>query len=304
MPKLNANNITIEYDTFGDRKDKPLLLVMGLGAQMIAWDEMFCEQLAEAGHYVIRYDNRDVGLTTRFHDHGEADLEDLVMKLLTESPVEVAYTLEDMALDGMSFLTELGIEKAHICGASLGGMIVQTMAIEHPERVLSMTSIMSTTGNPLLPPATPEAMEALTSERVDDPEHAMNRAVEVNKVIGSPGFPRDEERLRQKGLESYERAYYPPGVSRQMAAVITNGDRSEKLNGLNLPTLVIHGAEDPLIPVTGGIDTHENIPGSELMVIDGMGHDLPMGAWDQIVSGITTVTEDGVYARLTEPEGA
>ena len=138
----------------------------------------------------------------------------------------------------------------------------------------------------------------------DDAEPAMNRAVEVNKVIGSPGFPRDVERLRQKGLESYERAYYPPGVSRQMAAVITNGDRSEKLNGLNLPTLVIHGADDPLIPVTGGIDTHENVPGSELMVIDGMGHDLPMGAWDQIVSGITTVTEDGVYARLTEPAGA
>jgi len=304
VPQLNANNITIEYDTFGDRDDKPLLLVMGLGAQMIAWDEKFCEQLASSGHYVIRYDNRDVGLSTRFHDHGEPDLETLVMQLLTDSPVDVPYTLEDMAMDGMSLLSELEIERAHICGASLGGMIVQTMAIEHPERVLSMTSIMSTTGNPLLPPATPEAMEALTSERVDDPDHAMDRAVEVNKVIGSPGFPRDEERLRKKGLEAYERGYYPAGVNRQMAAVITNGDRSEKLRQLKVPAMIIHGADDPLVPVTGGIDTHENISGSELIIIDGMGHDLPMGAWDEIIAGITSVTEDGVYASLTAPAGA
>lgn len=299
MPNLQANNITIEYDTFGDRNDKALLLVMGLGAQMIAWDEQFCEQLAEAGHYVIRYDNRDVGLSTRFHDHGEPDLESLVLELLAESTPSIPYRLEDMALDGMALLTELDIEQAHVCGASLGGMIVQNMAIEHPERVLSMTSIMSTTGNPLLPPATPEAMEALTSERIDDPEHAMERAVQVNKVIGSPGFKRDEARLRQKGLEAYERGYYPPGVSRQMAAVMANGDRSEKLKQLKLPALVIHGAEDPLIPVTGGIDTHENIPGSELIIIDGMGHDLPMGAWNQIISGITSITDDGLYVSIT-----
>lgn len=299
MPNLKANGITIEYDTFGDKNDKPLLLVMGLGAQMIAWDEQFCLRLAESGHFVVRYDNRDVGLSEKFHDHGEPDLASLVLQLTTGSTPEIAYRLEDMALDGMALLSELDIEKAHVCGASLGGMIVQTMAIEHPERVLSMTSIMSTTGNPLLPSATPEALEALSSERLDDPEHAMDRAVAVNKVNGSPGFPRDEARLRKKGLEAYERSYYPPGVSRQMAAVIANGDRSEKLRMLALPSLIIHGADDPLIPVTGGIDTHENITGSELMIIDGMGHDLPMGAWDQIISGITTITDDGLYVSMT-----
>ena len=291
MPKLNANNIVIEYDTFGDASHRPLLMVMGLGAQMTAWDEDFCKLLADQGHFVVRYDNRDVGLTTRFHEHGAPDMEKLVMALMQGEQPDVAYTLHDMAADGMALLTELGISQAHVCGASLGGMIVQTMAIHHPERVLSLTSIMSSSGNPDLPTATPEAMEALTSERVDDPEHAMNRAVEVNKVIGSPGFPRDEERLRQKGLESFQRAYYPEGVARQMAAAVAGGDRRPGLQNISAPTLVIHGEDDPLIRVEAGIDTHKNIPGSELLRIRGMGHDLPRGAWQEMTEAITRLTE-------------
>lgn len=291
MPQLRANNIDIEYDTFGDRSARPLLMVMGLGAQMTAWDEAFCDQLAGHGHYVIRYDNRDVGLTTRFHDFGAPDLEKLVMDLLSGQEAEVAYTLEDMAADGMALLEELEIERAHVCGASLGGMVVQNMAIHHPSRVLSLTSIMSSSGNPELPAASEEAVAALTSERQDDPEHAMTRAVEVNKIIGSPGFPRDEERLRQRGWESYHRAYYPEGVSRQMAAAMANGDRRQGLQAIKAPALVIHGDQDPLIRVEAGIDTHENIPGSELLVIEGMGHDLPQGAWGDMANAIASLTE-------------
>jgi pimeloyl-ACP methyl ester carboxylesterase len=301
MPQINANNISIEFETFGEPDAKPLLLVMGLGAQMVAWDEIFCQQLADAGHFVIRYDNRDVGLSTYFHDHGVPDFKELAVELLTNGSAKVPYTLDDMAVDGISLMDELGIEQAHICGASLGGMIVQAMAINHPDRILSMTSIMSTTGNPDLPPANPEAMEALNSERVDDPEHAMNRAVAASKVIGSTGFERDEERIRHKALESYNRAYNPDGVVRQMAAVMTHGDRRPGLNELKLPCLVIHGDIDPLVPVTGGHDTHQNVPDAELMIIKGMGHDLPKGAWSQIVKGVASITDQ---TNTTAPEGA
>jgi len=300
MPRINANSLAIEFETFGEPDAKPLLLVMGLGAQMIAWDENFCQQLADAGHFVIRYDNRDVGLSTYFDDHGVPDFKELAVELMTKGSVEVPYTLDDMAMDGISLLDELGIEQAHICGASLGGMIVQAMAINHGNRILSMTSIMSTTGNPDLPPAHPEAMEALTSERADDPQHAMNRAVEVSKIIGSTGFERDEERIRTKALESYDRAYYPDGVTRQMAAVMAHGDRRPGLNQLQLPCLVIHGDIDPLVPVTGAHDTHQNVPGAELMIIEGMGHDMPKGAWHQIVEGITSLTHQ---ANATAPRG-
>ena len=300
MPRIKANNLTIEFETFGEPDAKPLLLVMGLGAQMIAWDENFCQQLADAGHFVIRYDNRDTGLSTYFDDHGVPDFKELAVELMTKGSVEVPYTLDDMAMDGISLLDELGIEQAHICGASLGGMIVQAMAINHGNRILSMTSIMSTTGNPDLPPAHPEAMEALTSERADDPQHAMNRAVEVSKIIGSTGFERDEERIRTKALKSYERAYYPDGVTRQMAAVMAHGDRRPGLNQLKLPCLVIHGDIDPLVPVTGAHDTHQNVPGAKLMIIEGMGHDMPKGAWHQIVEGITSLTHQ---ANATAPRG-
>ena len=209
---------------------------------------------------------------------------------MTNGSVEVPYTLDDMAMDGISLLDELDIEQAHICGASLGGMIVKAMAINHGNRILSMTSIMSTTGNPDLPPAHPEAMEALTSERADDPQHAMNRAVEVSKIIGSTSFERDEERNRTKALESYDRAYYSDGIIRQMGAVMAHGDRRPGLNQLKLPCLVIHGDIDPLVPVTGAHDTHQNVPGAELMIIEGIGHEMPKGAWHQIVEGITSIT--------------
>ena len=290
--KIDANGISITYDTFGHSGHPPLLLVMGLGAQMTAWDDEFCAQLAAENLYVIRYDNRDVGLSSHFDDQGVPDMQQLVADMMAGNTPNIAYTLDDMAADGIGLLTALGIDQAHVCGASLGGMIVQTMAINHPDRVLTMTSIMSTTGNPGLPTASPEAMAALTSERADNVEQAMDRAVAVAKVIGSPGFPQDEARTRAKAKASFERSFYPDGVARQMAAIVAHGDRRSGLGQLKLPTLVIHGTDDPLVPVTGGIDTHENIEGAELMLIEGMGHDLPRETWNQIVGGIASLTRD------------
>ncbi len=290
MSQIHANGIQLEFDTFGDKTNTPLLLVMGLGAQMTAWDEDFCDLLASKGHYVIRYDNRDVGLSSRFDDAGLPDMEKLVMDRMAGKTPAIAYTLDDMANDGIGLMDALGIGQAHICGASLGGMVVQTMAINHPERVLSVTSIMSTTGNPELPPATPEARAALTAPRVNSREAAAERSLEASKVIGSPGFPRDEARIVRKALESFDRAFYPDGVARQMAAAMLHGDRRPGLNKLTIPALVIHGRDDPLIPLTGGLDTHQNIPNAGLLVIDGMGHDLPLGAWDQIVNEISVLT--------------
>ena len=251
--KIDANGISITYDTFGSSSHSPLLLVMGLGAQMTAWDDEFCAQLAAEDLYVIRYDNRDVGLSSHFDDQGVPDMQQLAADMMAGNTPNIAYTLDDMAADGMGLLTALGIDQAHICGASLGGMIVQTMAINHPDRVLTMTSIMSTTGNPGLPPASQEAMAALTSERADNVEQAMDRAVAVAKVIGSPGFPQDEARTRAKAKASFERSFYPDGVARQMAAIVAHGDRRSGLGQLQLPTLVIHGTDDPLVPVTGGV---------------------------------------------------
>ena len=288
--KIDANGISITYDTFGHSSHSPLLLVMGLGAQMTAWDEEFCARLAAQDLYVIRYDNRDVGLSSHFDDQDVPDMQQLVRDMMTGNTPNIAYALDDMAADGMGLLTALGIDQAHICGASLGGMIVQTIAINNPERVLSMTSIMSTTGNPDLPSASPEAIAAMTSERANNVEQAMDRAVAVAKVIGSPGFPQDEARTRAKAKETFERSFYPDGVARQMAAIVAHGDRRPGLSRLKLPTLVIHGTDDPLVPLTGGIDTHENIQGAKLMLIEGMGHDLPRQTWDQIVGGIASLT--------------
>lgn len=297
MPNINANNIQIEYDTFGNPTDPALLMVMGLGAQMIAWDEVLCEKLASTGLFVIRYDNRDVGLSSHFREAGEPDMEALVMALLSGSDTGLAYTLDDMAADGIALLDALDIPAAHICGASMGGMIAQAMAINHPQRILSLTSIMSSTGNPELPPANPEAMAALGSERKDDPEHAAQRAVEISGIIGSPGFTRDEARIRRKALESYNRGHDPAGVMRQMAAIMAHGDRRAGLQQLTLPCLVIHGTDDPLVPLTGGIDTHESIKGSTLLEIPGMGHDLPVGIWDQVVGAIAELTLSTVVAN-------
>ncbi len=300
MASVQANGITIEYDTFGRRGDRPLLLVMGLGAQMIHWRAEFCEQLADAGHFVVRYDNRDVGLSTRFDSAGAPDMAAIMMQLARGEPVTSAYTLDDMAEDGFGILDALDLESAHICGASMGGMIVQQMAIRRPTRVQSLISIMSTTGNRDLPPGKPEALAALMSPPGKTLDEIVERSIAVSSVIGSPGYPTDPSEVRARALEAYRRAHYPVGVARQMAAVAANGSRKAALAELDLPALVIHGAADPLVPLEAGIDTHQALRGSQLMVIEGMGHDLPKPLWGDIVARISRLTADANRATVRE----
>ena len=294
MPQINANGINLEYDTFGYESNRPLLLVMGLGAQMIHWDEDFCNMLAETGHFVIRYDNRDIGLSEKMGQFSIPDMAQMMADFLEGETPEVPYTLDDMAADGMSLLDALDIERAHICGASMGGMIVQAMAINHGDRIKSMTSIMSSTGNPDLPPASPEAQAALATTSEENEAAVVQRAIEMNGVLGSPGFEFDIERATRKAIAAFDRSFYPAGIARQMAAIAAHGDRREKLNQISVPTLIIHGTDDCLVPVEGGIDTHENIRNSELMLIEGMGHDLPVGAWKRIVEGVSNLTRSQV----------
>ncbi len=290
MPQAAANGIQLEYDTFGDSANPPLLLVMGLGAQMIAWDEEFCGLLAGAGHHVIRFDNRDVGLSTRIESGGVPNIPAIMEARLKGEPVSAPYLLADMAADAAGLLDALGIAKAHIVGASMGGMIVQEMAIRHPERVLTMTSIMSTTGAPDLPPAKPEAMAALTTPAPADREGFIAHTVNTSKLIGSAPHLIDEARLHLLAGRRFDRAYYPIGIARQMAAIMASGSRREALAAVRLPVTVIHGAIDPLVPVEGGIDTHKAIAGSQLLVIDDMGHDLPAPLWGQFTAAIAATT--------------
>lgn len=286
MPSITANGISLEYDTFGQPEDPPLLLIMGLGSQMTRWHPDLCQMLAAKGLYVIRFDNRDVGLSTHLDAAGLPDMAAVMAAMLEGKPAAVPYGLEDMAADMIGLMDGLALPAAHICGASLGGMIAQTAALAYPERILSMTSIMSSTGNRSLPPATPEAMGALMSPGATDREGAARRTAEIAAIIGSPAYPAEPAELRERALADFDRASDPAGVARQMAAAATQPDRRSGLKALSLPALIIHGKADPLVPVEGGIDTHEAIPGSELMLLDGMGHDLPRALWPQITTGI------------------
>jgi pimeloyl-ACP methyl ester carboxylesterase len=289
MPIVQANGIQIEYDTFGDAKRPPLLLIMGLGAQMILWDEEFCGRLAERGHWVIRFDNRDVGKSQKLAEHGMPNVVEAMTAPMMRQPFAAPYNLSDMAADAAGLMDVLGVRSAHVVGASMGGMIAQTLAIERPERVRGLTSIMSSTGNPELPPPTPQAMAALLSKPPEDRDEAIEHAVRVFRTIGSPGFPFDEPFIRQRAARSYERGFHPPGVVRQFVAILSSGSRKERLRSLRVPTLVIHGAEDPLIPVAAAGDTAEAIPGAELMVIEGMGHDMPRAVWPRLIDGISSL---------------
>lgn len=287
MPATQANGIEIEYETFGRRDDPALLLVMGLGAQLTLWDPELCTLLAERGHHVIRFDNRDVGLSTWFDEHEAPDLPVLMAGLVEGRVPEVPYTLDDMADDAAGLLDSLEIERAHICGASMGGMLVQTLALRHPARVLSMTSIMSTTGHPELPPAKPEAMAVLTGPPPRSRDEAIAAGLQARGVIGSPGYPADEARARENAARDYDRAFHPAGTARQLAAILAHGSRREALADLRVPTLVIHGLDDPLVPVEGGRDTAQAIPGAELWEIEGMGHDMPAALFEQLADRIS-----------------
>ena len=287
MPDVTANGIRIAYDTFGDRSHPAILLIAGNGAQTLFWDAAFCEALVQNGLFVIRFDNRDAGLSTKFDAAGAPDIMAAIQAAMAGNPVEAAYSLDDMADDAVGLLDALGIEKAHICGASMGGMIAQALALRHPGHVLSLTSIMSCTGNPEVPQGKPEAIAAVVAppprERGAYVAHNMN----VWRKIWSPGFPFEEERARTFLEQSFDRCYCPEGMARQNVAVIAGGNRKAALAAVRVPALVIHGTDDPLIPVEAGKDTAQAIPGARLLTIAGMGHDMPKGVWPEIVDAIS-----------------
>jgi len=292
MPQVKANGLSFEYDITGKDGDEPVLLIMGLGAQMTLWRQGFLDRLAARGYRVIRFDNRDAGLSEKLEAAGPPDMAAVLQAYVEKRLAPAAYNLSDMANDAVGVLSGLGIERAHIVGASMGGMIAQLVAAEHPGRTLSLTSIMSTTGNRDLPPAKPEAMAVLNTPAPDpnvDLEGYLDSVVASSRVIGSPGWPADEADLRAFGLSNVKRCYYPVGFQRQYAAVLASPDRRPKLAGITVPTMVIHGEDDPLVPVEGGRDTAASIPGAELTLIPGMGHDVPPALYDRIVDAIDRV---------------
>lgn len=292
MPRANSYGIELEYDTFGDPADPALLLVMGFTAQMTAWYDDFCKLLADGGRFVIRFDNRDCGLSTKL-DGVTVDLAAVIGVLAGGEPPAVPYTLSDMANDAVGLLDHLGIEKAHILGASMGGMIVQTIAIEHPERVLTLTSVMSTTGELEFGQATPEAMGALLTPPPAGRAAFIEAAMANWKVFSSPRYF-DPEKTAERAAAGYDRSFYPEGAPRQLAAIMASGNRANGLRELAVPTLVIHGRADPLITPSGGDRTAELVPGANLLLLNDMGHDLPEPLWPLIVDAVHSHTTHAI----------
>lgn len=285
MPQaLVDNGITLEYDTFGSPSDPTLLLVMGFTAQMTAWEDPFCRMLADGGFHVVRFDNRDCGLSTKF-DGQQVDLGAILTAVFTGQPVpEVPYTLSDMAADAIGLLDHLGVESAHIMGASMGGMIVQTMAIEHPTRVRSLISVMSMPGEPEVGQPAPEVAAVLLSPPATHREGYI--ADSPKWMVWQSKRYRDEEKTKANAAASFDRSFYPEGGPRQMAAIYASGARTGGLQQLDVPTLVIHGRDDTLITPSGGFRTAELIPGAHLLFVADMGHDMPEPLWPLFVDAI------------------
>jgi len=286
MAHVQANGIGLEVEESGDPQGRPLLMVMGLGGQLVHWDDDFCRLLGERGFRLLRLDNRDVGLSSKLEEAGTPDVPAAVRASNRGQPVEAPYRLDDMADDAAAVLEALGVASAHVVGVSMGGMIAQCLALRHSGRVRSLTSIMSTTGRRELPAAKPEAMQRLLLPVPTERERAAEHAVETARVLSGSGFPFDAERVRRHARQAFDRCFHPPGVARQIAAILASPPRHEALAAVQRPALVVHGDEDPLVPLEAGLDTHRSLPGSRLEVIEGMGHDLPRGAWGRIAAGL------------------
>jgi pimeloyl-ACP methyl ester carboxylesterase len=286
MAQLRVNGLQIEYDTFGEARADPILLIMGLGTQMTAWSPDFCNALVAHGHYVVRFDNRDIGLSTKFDGAKAPGRLRYVMNHLFHTGLNVPYTLQDMASDAAGVLEALDIESAHIVGASLGGMIAQLLTVHHPQRVKSLTSLMSSSGGPKLPSTRFEVVRHMFMNRPDtsDPEVMLEHTIRTAQLISSPGYRRSDEEWRELITASLRRSFYPQGFVRQMAAVVADGSRVQRLATIQKPTLVIHGSEDPLLPTECGVDTARHIKGAKLEIIEGMGHDIPPPLVDKITS--------------------
>lgn len=285
--------LEIAYERLGDPKATPVLLIMGIGAQLITWPDGFCDELVARSLHVIRFDNRDAGESTHMTGAPTPDM----MAALAGNLASVSYTLSDMAGDTVGLLDALGLESAHIVGASLGGFVAQTVAIEHPERVRSLTSIMSTTGSRTVGQPHPAAMAVFAAAPVTTREQIVQRMVDVARVTGSPGYPPDPALVAERARRAFDRAFDPIGMVRQAVASVASGDRTARLRALDLPALVIHGDSDRLVDVSGGRATAEAIPGAELVVLEGMGHDLPKPLWAQIATKIAEVIERGEARR-------
>jgi pimeloyl-ACP methyl ester carboxylesterase len=285
MPTASNDGVAIEYDMFGETGNPAILLVMGFATQMTAWDPAFCRLLVDHGYLVIRFDNRDCGLSQKTEGTPPNLIAIMMAAASGQEIVEtVPYTLSDMADDGLAVLDDLGIDRANIVGASMGGMIAQQMAIDHPDRVMSLTSIMSTTGNPEVGQGSQEAMGALMSPAPEGRDEAIERSVRIGAIVAGPHF--DEAEMRVRIGDAFDRSYYPAGAPFQLAAIAKTGDRTENLGKLDLPTLVIHGAADSLVAPSGGEATAAAIAGSTLLTFDDMGHDLPKNRWQEIADAI------------------
>lgn len=277
---LGPSKIEIAYEEFGKKSDIPVLLLMGAGAQMLSWHEDFCEELAAHGLRPIRFDNRDAGLSTHMHNAPVPDFQ----AALSGDFSTITYNLSDMAADTVGLLDALGLKSAHFVGASMGGFISQMVASEYPERVRSMTCIMSTTGDPSVGQPAPDTFQKLAGPPPKNREEAMERTVQNFRVVGSPGYPLDEEEVRERAGLAYDRSNDPLGMMRQAVAVIASGDRTPRLRNLHLPTLVIHGDSDRMCDVSGGKAIAAAVPNSELVIIEGMGHNMPRPLWGRLIT--------------------
>jgi pimeloyl-ACP methyl ester carboxylesterase len=288
---VEANGLALCYDTFGDPAQPPVVLVMGMGAQMIGWDDQFCELLAERGFWVIRFDNRDAGKSTHLHWAGVPDVQGALTRAWFRLPVQAPYDLSDMTLDVVGLLNTLKIEKAHVVGASMGGAIGQILAIQHPERVLSLTSIMSTTGDPNLPQPPAWAVATVLRPAPATLEGYSEHYVSTWARLRGGPFPEEDQRDRLRAVRNFKRGLNPAGAARQLLAILASGSRREALRNVSVPTLVIHGDADPLVPLAAGIDTARCVPSAELMVLQGMGHGLPARMWPRITEAIRSIAQ-------------
>ncbi len=286
MPRVTANGIEIEYDTFGDSKHPTMLMIMGLSCQMTLWDERLCQHLADTGYYVIRFDNRDVGLSSKFDHLGQPRIPRLMLRRRFGRPLETPYKLSDMCDDAYGLLDALGIQQAHLVGVSMGGMIAQLMSLRAPDRVLSLCSWMSTTGNKRHSQPKPRALRALLKRPENTKEARLAHSVFLQRAIGSPPPLFDAEEARRIAERGYNRTTYMQGFARQFAAILAAAPRDEALQNLRLPTLVMHGTADPLLPVKAGIATAKVIPGAELELLEGVGHDIPRAIWPRVIEAL------------------
>jgi len=282
----NLDGIDICYEIFGEENEVPLMLITGLSRQMISWDAAFCGRLVDKGLKVIRFDNRDTGRSSKMENAGTPSIMGILDELQKGQAPDVPYTLNDMVSDTLQLLDFLNITLAHVAGISLGGMIAQLIAIHHPNRIRTMTSLMSSTGNPDMPPPTAKVIEFLLKASPKTKKESINRAIETYKIMTGSKFPVDEKSERKKASESYDRCVYPEGRARQNAAILVSGNRKEDLKKINLPSLIIHGDEDPFVNVKCGIDTAEAIDGAKIKIIKGMGHRLHKDCWDEVIEPI------------------